>query len=590
MEQSDKRLIAYLKPYQWIIVIASISSLATAGISGAMAWYVKPIFDGINLKKDSGILTIFPLIYIGFIIFKGLFAFAGSYLMRTVGAKVARDVRNLLFKKLATLPMKFYVNKPSGDLISRVINDSSVLQGVLACAVKDIVVEGATLIILLIVALVRRWDLALISVTVLPFSFYVINKFGKKMKRISQKSQEQVSELIVRLTESILGIKMIKAFIREKLHIDKFDEESKKYYRISLKGSRTEEYSKLLHEIITGIGITGILFYGFHLVYYNAMTMGDLLSFFAAIGMMLTPLKRLGEANNNLQKARASGERIFYLLDQETEVDGTTALPPFQSEIVFRNVRFVYPGTKKKVLDDINFSVKKGELIAIVGKSGAGKTTLVDMLPRFYRPSSGGIFIDNTDINEVTSESLRKNIGIVSQDIVLFNETVRENIALGKLDASEEEIIEAAKAAYAHDFIKEMPNSYDTVIGERGVRLSGGQKQRISIARALLKNPLILILDEATSSLDTASELIVQKALDNLMTNRTTFVIAHRLSTVRRADKILVVDKARIVEAGTHEELLNKNGLYKILYQSQFDKDLATDLPAGRQVHTDEHR
>ncbi|MEK7698098.1 MAG: ATP-binding cassette domain-containing protein, partial [Nitrospirota bacterium] len=282
---------------------------------------------------------------------------------------------------------------------------------------------------------------------------------------------------------------------------------------------------------------------------------------------------RLGNANNNLQQARAASERIFYLLEQQPEVDGTKNLTEIKNEIVFDNVTFIYPGTRKKVLDDINFRVKKGELVAIVGKSGAGKTTMVDMLPRFYKPVSGSIFIDDIDVNDVTLESLRKNIGIVSQDIILFNETVMDNIALGKLDATEEEIKEAAKAAYAHDFIKEMLHGYDTIIGERGIRLSGGQKQRISIARALLKNPPILILDEATSSLDTASEIIVQKALDNLMTNRTTFVIAHRLSTVRKADKILVLDKGKIIETGTHEELLSKEGMYKFLYKSQFGKD-----------------
>ena len=572
MEQY-KRLIRYLKPYWWVVAIATMFSLATSGISGAMAWYIKPVIDGINLNKDIHIIKTFPLLYIGFFTLKGLFSFAHSFLMRAVGSKVVRDVREQLFKKLISLPMNFYVNRPSGELISRVINDSNVLQGLLGYSVKDIIVEGTSFLVLLIIAFIRRWDLALIAITVLPFSFFVINKFGEKMKKISQQTQEQISGLIIRLTESISGIKMIKGFGRQKLHEDKFNEENKNNYRVALKGARTIEYSSLIHEIITGIGSTSILFYGFYLVFHNKITMGDLLSFFAAIGMMYTPIRRLGNANNNLQQARAASERIFYLLDQQPEVDGTKNLTEIKNEIVFDNVRFIYPGTRKKVLDDINFRVKKGELVAIVGKSGAGKTTLVDMLPGFYKPVSGSIFIDGIDVNDVTLESLRKNIGIVSQDIILFNETVMDNIALGKLDATEEEIKEAAKAAYAHDFIKEMLHGYNTIIGERGIRLSGGQKQRISIARALLKNPPILILDEATSSLDTASEIIVQKALDNLMTNRTTFVIAHRLSTVRKADKILVLDKGKIIETGTHEELLSKEGMYKFLYKSQFEKD-----------------
>ncbi|MBI4698514.1 MAG: ABC transporter ATP-binding protein [Nitrospirae bacterium] len=572
MEQY-KRLIGYLKPYWWIVVIAIFFSLLTSGISGAMAWYIKPVIDG-TLNKDMNI-SMFPFLYVCFFTLKGLFSFAHSFLMRAVGAKVVRDVRDQLFRKLIKLPMNFYVNKPSGELISRVINDSNVMQGLLGYSVKDVLVEGATFIVLLAIAFIKRWDLALIAVTVLPFSLFVIGKFGKKMKTISKKTQEQISGLMVRLSESITGIKMIKGFNRERLHEDKFNEENTRNYRIAIKGARTVEYSSLLHEIITGAGSTAIMSYGLALVFNNQMTMGDLLSFFAAIGMMYTPLRRLGSANNNFQQARAAADRMFYLLDHEPEKDGTKDLPAISSDLVFNKVTFVYPGTDRKVLEEISFSVNKGELIAIVGKSGAGKTTLVDMLPRFYNPLSGAILIDGVNINDATLESLRRNIGIVSQDIILFNETVRENIAMGKPEATDQEITEAAKAAYAHDFIMEMPNRYDTVIGERGVKISGGQKQRISIARALLKNPPILILDEATSSLDTASEIIVQKALDNLMSNRTTIVIAHRLSTIRKADKILVLEKAKIVESGTHEELLKKDGIYKYLYQSQFGKDVS---------------
>jgi len=566
-----RRLLGYIKPYWWIMAVATIFSLCASGVTGAMAWYIKPLIDG--LKTDKSIIKIYPLIYIAFFLSKGFFSFAHSFLMRIVGAKVVRDVRQELFRKMILLPMSFYVKKPSGELISRVINDSNVLQSMLGYSIKDILVEGATFIALLTVAFIRRWDLTLLALIVVPFSLFVIDRFGKKMKRISRRAQEQISGLIIRLTESISGIKMIKAFMREELHRDRFEEENRNYYRIAIKGARTAEYSKLMHEIIAGIGLTIIMFYGFSLIYYDKMTFGEFFSFFGAISLMLTPIKRIGGANNSLQQARAAAERIFYLLDQEIEADGTIELPSFKKEIAYINVSFHYPGTRRKVIDKINFRVKKGEVVAIVGRSGAGKTTLLDMLPRFYRPTGGRITIDGIDINNLTLESLRRNIGIVSQDVILFNETVMDNILFGRLDASEEDIIEAAKAAYAHDFIMEMPDGYDTIIGERGVRLSGGQKQRISIARAILKNPPILILDEATSSLDTASELIVQKALNNLMKGRTTFVIAHRLSTVRRADRILVLDRARIVEAGTHEELLENGGIYRTLYTSQFKRD-----------------
>lgn len=564
-----KRLLNYLKPYWWIIAIAIIFSLGTSVITGAMAWFLKPVIDG--GAKDIRLITIYLFVYVCFFIFKGFFSFAHSFLMHIVGTKLVRDIREQIFGRLIVLPMNFYVHKPSGEIISRTINDSNVLQGILGYSIKDIIVEGFTFIVLLTVAFIRRWDIALLALIVLPFSFLVIDRFGRKMRKISQKTQEQISGLIVRLTESISGIKMIKAFLQEKLHKERFDEENKKYYRISIKGARTMEYSRLLHEIIIGIGTVGILFYGFYLVNINQLTLGELISFFTAVGLMYTPIKRIGAANNKLQQARAAADRLFYLLDQEPEVDGMLELTAFKDGIAFNSVTFLYPGTKKRVLDDVNFHVKKGELIAVVGRSGAGKTTLVDMLPRFYRPTGGNITIDGIDINNVTLESLRRNIGIVSQDVILFNETVMDNIAFGKNDAPMEEIIEAAKAAYAHDFIKDMPLGYDTVIGERGVRLSGGQKQRIAIARALLKNPPILILDEATSSLDTASEAIVQKALDNLMSGRTVFVIAHRLSTIRRADRILVLDKHNIVETGTHEELMEKGSIYKFLYQSQFE-------------------
>jgi subfamily B ATP-binding cassette protein MsbA len=570
MEQY-RRLLNYLKPYWWIIAIATVFSLWVSGITGAMAWYIKPLIDG--LKTDVSTISLYPWLYITFFLSKGVFAFVHSFLMRIVGAKVVRDVRDQLFRKLITLPMNFYVNKPSGELISRVMNDTYVLQGILGYSVKDIFVEGATFTVLLAIALIRRWDLTLIALIVLPFSFFVIDKFGKKMKKISKKTQQQISGLTVRLTESISGIKIVKAFLREELHENKFDSENRKYYRISIKGARTIEYSVLLHEIIGGIGLTVIMFYGLSLIFYDKMTLGEFFSFSGAITLMLTPIKRIGNANNKLQQARAAADRIFYLLDQESEKDGTVPLPPFREEIVFYNVTFSFPGIKRKILSNINFRVRKGELVAVVGRSGAGKTTLMDMIPRFYQPTGGKITIDGVDISSVTLATLRQNVGIVSQDVILFNETVRENISFAKPGASDEEIQEAARAAFAHDFIMEMPDGYGTIIGERGVRLSGGQKQRISIARALLKNPPILILDEATSSLDTASELIVQKALDTLMSHRTTFVIAHRLSTVRMANRILVIDRTKLAETGTHEELLQRDGIYKTLYQSQFEKD-----------------
>jgi subfamily B ATP-binding cassette protein MsbA len=316
MEQY-RRLLNYLKPYWWIIAIATAFSLCVSGVTGAMAWYIKPLIDGIN--TDVSTISPHPWLYITFFLSKGIFAFAHSFLMRVVGAKVVRDVRDQLFRKLITLPMNFYVNKPSGELISRVMNDTYVLQGILGYSVKDIFVEGTTFVVLLAIALIRRWDLTLIALIVLPFSLFVIDRFGKKMKKISKKTQQQISGLTVRLTESISGIKIVKAFLREELHEDKFDSENRKYYRISIKGARTIEYSVLLHEIIGGIGLTVIMFYGLSLIFYEKMTLGEFFSFSGAITLMLTPVKRIGNANNKLQQARAAADRIFYLLDQESE-------------------------------------------------------------------------------------------------------------------------------------------------------------------------------------------------------------------------------------------------------------------------------
>jgi subfamily B ATP-binding cassette protein MsbA len=337
-----------------------------------------------------------------------------------------------------------------------------------------------------------------------------------------------------------------------------------------MRSQRLIEFTSLIMEIIGGLGTAFVLWYGGRLVINGVITPGEFFSFLAAIFMVYTPAKRLAGVYNGIQQARASLERISEVECKEIEKEGTVSIPPIREMIEFRNVSFHYPGIRHEVLKDINLTIRRGEIIAIVGKSGVGKTTLVDLLPRFHDPSEGAIFLDGIGISTASLRSLREQIGVVSQDVILFNDTVRNNIVFGRPGAAEDEIISAAKAAYAHDFIKELPQGYETVIGEKGVRLSGGQRQRISIARALLKNPPILILDEATSSLDTESEIMVQRALEKLMENRTTIVIAHRLSTIRRATRILVLDKGRVVESGTHEELFRTGGIYRRLYELQF--------------------
>ena len=565
-----KKIMLLIKPYWRRIVISGILSIIVSGMSGGIAWLVKPALDGIFLQKDKRLLAFLPLAVLVLYILKGTFSFFQSYLMRSVGAKVVRDMRNKLFGQLMYFPVGHYKKESTGSILSRITNDIGSLQGLMGYTIKDLFVESMTVIVLLAVAFYRKWDLALLAVTVLPVAFYGAGRLGKRLKKVSKKVQQKISIITEYLTESFSGIKMIKVFCREDDIIRKFKGKNQDFYREIMRSQRLIEFTSLLMEIIGGLGTAFVLWYGGRLVIKGTITPGEFFSFLAAIFMVYTPARRLAGVNNGIQQARASLERISEVEGKEIEKEGTVSIPPIREMIEFRGVSFHYPGIRYEVLKDINLTIRRGEIIAIVGKSGVGKTTLVDLLPRFHDPSQGVILLDGIDISTASLKSLRGQIGVVSQDIILFNDTVKNNVVFGRPGAADDEIIGAAKAAYAHDFVNELPQGYETVIGEKGVRLSGGQRQRISIARALLKNPPILILDEATSSLDTESEIMVQRALEKLMENRTTIVIAHRLSTIRRATRILVLDKGRIVESGTHEELFRTGGIYRRLYELQF--------------------
>jgi subfamily B ATP-binding cassette protein MsbA len=567
-----KKLFRLMKPYWARIILAGIASLAVAGINGGLAYLVKPALDGIFLEKNKTLLLLMPGAILVLYLFRGIFAFIQSYLMRSTGAKAVRDLRDKLFGHVLYLPVKHFKEESSGAILSRVINDIGVLQELLAYAVRDIFVESGTVLVLLSVAFYRRWDLALIAITVLPGAFYAAGRLGKRLKKVSKLAQEKISIITEYLTESFRGIKMIKVFSRENDIATKFMEKNRDFYRETLRSIRLMEFTHLFMEFVGGVGITFIIWYGGRLVVSGTITPGDFFSFLAAIFMVYTPAKRLASANNGIQRARASLERISELEQKAREDQGGVLLPQISKGIEFKNVSFQYPGVSAEVLSDINLTVNKGEVIAIVGRSGVGKTTLIDLLPRFHDPVKGAIYMDGINISTASLNSLRRQIGVVSQDIILFNDSIRNNIIFGKPDATEEEITNAARAAFAHEFILALQSGYDTQIGESGVRLSGGQKQRLSIARAILKNPPVLILDEATSSLDTESEMMVQKALENLMANRTTFVIAHRISTVRNAARIIVLDKGKIIESGKHDELIEKGGMYKKLYELQFSE------------------
>lgn len=567
-------------PYWKRIALAGLCSLTVSGLNGTLAWLVKPAVDRVFVERDLDALVLISLAIMAVFLGRGVFSFFHSYLMRSAGAKIVRDIRDRLYVHMLYLPMSFIHRDSTGAMVSRVINDAGAVQGLLAYTIKDLFVESGTVIILVVVALYRRWDLTLISIVVLPVAFYFVSRLGKRLKKVSEHTQQKISTLTEIISESFSGNKIVKSFCREEDERERFRKKNHDYYRELMRSTRIIEATSLMMEFVGGIGIAFVLWYGGSLVLGGQITAGDFFSFLAAIFLIYTPARRLAAASNSLQQAKAPLERVERLLLEEREQGGRVELKGFNNEIVFDKVSFRYPGLEEDALYDINLRIRKGEVIALVGRSGAGKTTFVDLIPRFHSPGSGSVKIDGIDISELSLSSLRSHIGIVSQDVILFNETVRANIAYGKNGASEQEIINAAKAAFAHDFIMEFPDGYNTVVGERGVRLSGGQKQRLSIARAILKNPPVLILDEATSALDTESEMMVQKALENLMHDRTAFVIAHRLSTVRRADRIIVLENGRIAEIGTHDELLSADGIYKNLHSLQFNDTITNETMA----------
>ncbi len=565
-----RRIFQLVRPYWKRVVLAVIAGLLVSGLNAAIAWLAKPAMDDVLIRKDMTMLSLLPIAIFFIFLGKGIFTYVQEYLMRSASQKMVMQLRDRLYSHTVQLPLGYFGKNSGGELISKVINDTVVLQDLVSLTIKDFFRESATAVALVFVALWRRWDLTLISITVLPMALYGVGKLGRRMRQISRRAQEKISMITEFLSESFAGIKIIKAFCRQTGEAARFSDITRDYYRENMRATRVSESSTLIMEAVGGLGIAFVIWYGAKLILSNAMTVGDFTSFLTAIFLVYTPAKRLAKINVGIQQARPPLDRVYKLLSEPVETEGTEELKPISDHIALKDVSFIYPSAKQKALDNISLTVRKGEIIAIVGKSGGGKTTLANLLPRFHIPTEGAIYIDGTDISKATFASLRGQFGIVSQDVILFNDTVASNISYGKPGAQQEELVVAAKAAYAHDFITELPHGYETIIGERGARLSGGQRQRLSIARAILKNPPILILDEATSSLDTASEMMVQRALENLMKNRTTFVIAHRLSTIKRADRIIVLDRGRIVEAGSHEELQGSGGLYKKLYDLQF--------------------
>jgi subfamily B ATP-binding cassette protein MsbA len=502
-----------------MITFGAFCSLMVSVINGLFAWVVKTVVDDVFVRGDKALLLAVSLGIIGAFVMRGMFAFFQNYVMFSVGARIVRDIRDHLYRHMVYLPISYFGSDTRGSLMTKVISDAEILKELLAFRVKDFFVSSGTIIILTGVALYRRWDLTLLALGVLPFAFHIVGKLGKRLKKVSRWAQAKLGHITESLSEGITGLKVIKAFGVEEQVSGKFATKTQEYYSEFMKSIKYIQLTSLLMELVAGLGVALIIYYGGQLIAGGEMTSGDFFSFMAAILMIFTPAKRLAQVHNGFQQAKAYLSRIDDVLESPREEEGSLENVGFLRDIVYDNIHFQYAGREGKALDGVSVTLEKGSVVALVGRSGSGKTTFVDLLARFYDPQDGRILIDGIDIREMKSHALRSMIGLVSQNIVLFNDSVRANIAFSRPEARDGEIKMAAEAAFADEFIRGLPDGYDTVIGEEGATLSGGQRQRISIARALLADAPILVLDEATSSLDTQSEMMVQKALDNLMDN-----------------------------------------------------------------------
>lgn len=591
------RLLKYLKPHIGRFIVAMILMVILSLMTGALAYLAGPLVKFVINPAETTLHIAGPFIFLSRIpkqalfyylpitltavaLLKGLSYYGQAYFMGNIGQRIIMDIRNALFEHIQYLPMDYFSKIQTGTLVSRIMNDVGLVQGAVTSAVAGTLRDSFSIIVLISLAFYLDWKLAVLTFLVYPIAGYAVVWVGKKLRKVSIQGQNAAANLNNNLFESISSINIVKAFNQEGYEINRFKRFTSELYAALMRGIKVNALFVPFMEFLMVIGFVGAFWYGGVRIMHGTLTPEGFFSFFAAIGMLYQPFKNLSNINSVLQDGLAASARVFQVLDEpeETVKDGQHAITSIKDHISFNNVSFRYG--EREALKDISFKVKKGEILAIVGDSGAGKSTLVSLLTRFYDVTSGSIKIDDLDIKDIKLKSLRDMIGIVTQETILFNDTVYNNILYGKNDATFEQVVTAAKLAYAHDFILRLPDGYNTNLGERGTKLSGGERQRIAIARAILKNPSILILDEATSNLDAKSENEVQKALDNLMKDKTTFFIAHRLYTAERADRIAVLVRGELVEEGSHDILMKNDGYYKKLYTLQhtlFGKEPQTE-------------
>ena len=568
------RLLQYLRPYIPKTLMAVACMILATSASLYVPWIVRDVIDGVLVNKDKALLNVITIGIVVVFALRGFFVYGQSYLMAFISQKVVIDLREHLFRHFQRLSISYFDRSQTGKVLSYMTNDVGVLQGALAQNVIELASESLALVGSLIAMFYLHWQLALLTLITVPLVAEAMKIFGVKLRRASGTMQQRAAEITSVLQEMIVSIRLIRLFVREDYEIDRFNRENENNFNAQMKAAQLSATLTPVVEFLAAFAVTVIVWYGGNEVIRGNLTSGSLIAFLVYAVNISNPVKRLGNVYGSIQRAVAAADRVFEVLDTLPEVqDAPDAkpLPPVEGRVTFEDVTFEYR-SGEPALRNMSIDVAPGQVLAIVGPSGAGKSTIANLIPRFYDPQAGRICIDGVDIRDITVASLREQLAMVPQDTILFSASIYENILYGRLDATREEVMAAAQASNAHNFILQLPDGYETQIGERGCQLSGGQRQRIAIARAILKNPRILILDEATSALDAESERLVQDALDKLMVGRTTFVIAHRLSTIQRADRILVLEKGRVVECGAHAELLDAGGLYCKLYSIQTEE------------------